>query len=356
MKRKQKNLKNNINVVKLSIDELIEADYNPRKKLSPIDKEYQEIKRSIEQFGYVQPLIVNYDKTIIGGHQRLTVLKDLGYKEIDVILIDVDKTQEKALNVALNKITGRWDSKLLKGLLNDLNANKFDLSLTGFKPNVLDLGIKGDANDTQKLVEGILNLEKAQYEGVGKYDIPEINPVYELPEINEWIGFNYVLSDTNPQGKAVHFFIDDYQFERVWNNPDKYIDKLKKYVCVASPDFSPYGDMPLILQIYNHYRKHWVARYFQENGITVIPTIRCSSDKRSLDWYLDGEPKKSIVCISSMWSTTSHEMKEAFINEYNKMKKTLNPSKVFVYGKQIDEIKGNIEYIQTFGDMRWKRG
>ena len=342
---------------KLPIDQIKEADYNPRKKLNPKDKEYQEIKRSIEEFGYVQPLIVNKDYTIIGGHQRLTVLKDLGFKEIDVVMVDVDKTQEKALNIALNKITGRWDSKLLSGLLNDLNSNSFDLSLTGFQPNVLTLGISGDARNTQeKLVEGILNLEKAQYEGTGKYDIPEILPVYELPEITEWIGFNYVLSDEHPEGKAVHFFIDDYQFERVWNNPDKYIEKLKKYVCVASPDFSPYGDMPLCLQIYNHYRKHWVARYFQENGITVIPTIRCSTDKRSMSWYLDGEPEESIVIISSMWATTSEEMKQAFLKEFKKMKNKLNPTKVFVYGKEIEGLSGNIEYVQTFGDQRWNRG
>ena len=181
---------------KLSIDQIRAADYNPRKQLTPKDKEYQEIKRSIEEFGYVQPLIVNKDHTIIGGHQRLTVLRDLGYKEIDVIIVDVDKTQEKALNIALNKISGRWDSKLLSGLLKDLDATKFDLTLTGFEPKVLDLGIRGDARNTQeKLVEGILNLNKAQYEGVGKWDIPEIYPVYDLPEIKEWIGFNYVLSD-----------------------------------------------------------------------------------------------------------------------------------------------------------------
>ena len=135
---------------KLPIDQIKEADYNPRKKLNPKDKEYQEIKRSIEEFGYVQPLIVNKDYTIIGGHQRLTVLKDLGFKEIDVVMVDVDKTQEKALNIALNKITGRWDSKLLSGLLNDLNSNSFDLSLTGFQPNVLTLGISGDARNTQE--------------------------------------------------------------------------------------------------------------------------------------------------------------------------------------------------------------
>ena len=345
-----------MNIQKLKVEDLIEASYNPRKKLNPKDREYQEIKRSIEEFGYVQPLIVNKDYTIIAGHQRLTVLKDLGFKEIDVIIVDVDKTQEKALNIALNKITGRWDSKLLNGLLQDLNAQKFDLKLTGFEPKVLDLGIHGDARNTQeKLVEGILNLEKAQYEGVGKYDIPQILPVYELPEIKEWIGFNYVLSDDNPEGKAVHFFIDDYQFERVWNNPDKYIEKLRKYVCVASPDFSPYGDMPLVLQLYNHYRKHWVARYFQENGVTVIPTIRSSTDKRSLGWYLDGEPENSIVIYSSMWGNKKN-VQSAMKEEWKRMIKTLCPKRIYVYGDVfplMEEEKARIVKIPKFAEKRW---
>lgn len=344
---------------KLPIDEIREADYNPRKKLNPKDKEYQEIKRSIEEFGYVQPLIVNKDHTIIGGHQRLTILKDLGFTEIDVIVVDVDKTQEKALNIALNKITGRWDTKMLNGLLQDLNGNEFDLTLTGFQPNVIDMGIRGDARSTQeKLVEGILNLEKAQYEGVGKYDIPEILPVYELPEIKEWIGFNYVLSDPNPEGKAVHFFIDDYQFERIWNNPDKYIEKLSKYVCVASPDFSPYGDMPLVLQLYNHYRKHWIGRYFQEHGITVIPTIRGSMNKDFEKDSFDGEPHNSIVIISSMWQDKDEEMEKANRKSIRKMLQILNPSKIFIYGdkaKLVEEMyDGEIEYIKSFTKTRWK--
>lgn len=352
------NQKESLRLKKLKVDQIIAADYNPRKKLNPNDKEYQEIKRSIEEFGYVQPLIVNSDYTIIGGHQRLTVLKDLGFKEIDVIIVDVDKNQEKALNIALNKISGRWDSKLLSGLLQELNSNKFDLTLTGFEPKVLDIGIRGDAKDTQdNLVEGILNLNKAQYNGVGKYDIPEILPVYELPEIKEWIGFNYVLSDNDPEGKAVHFFIDDYQFERLWNNPAKYVDKLKQYVCVASPDFSPYGDMPLILQIYNHYRKHWIARYLQDQGVTVIPTIRCSTDKRSLDWFLDGEPKNSIVVYSTMWASLDDGVGVTMEKEFKKMVKTLDPKKIYVYGQLYDLItKSNIptERIPTFAEKRFK--
>ena len=221
--------------------------------------------------------------------------------------------------------------------------------------NVAEMVEKVDwAEETQEKVENILNLGKANYYGVGKYDIPEIMPVYELPEIKQWIGFNYVLSDDEPEGKAVHFFIDDYQFERIWNNIDAYVDKLKRYVCVLSPDFSPYSDMPLATQIFNHYRKHWVGRYLQEHGVNVIPTIRASVDERSYEWYLDGEPKEGIVCISSMWATTNDEIYKSFLKEYNTMYETLKPIKIFVYGKPIEGLPGNIEYIESFAESRWK--
>lgn len=118
--------------IKKKTDELKYANYNPRKKLKPEDKEYQKIKKSIEEFGYVEPIIINKDNTIIGGHQRLTVLKDLGYKEVDVIQIDIDKTKEKALNIALNKITGEWDYSMLGDLLLDLDSLNYDLEFTGF--------------------------------------------------------------------------------------------------------------------------------------------------------------------------------------------------------------------------------
>ena len=83
------------------IADLIPASYNPRKKLKPGDKEYEKIKNSIKEFGYVEPIIINSDMTIIGGHQRATVLSDLGYTEVECIMVDIDKTKEKALNVAL---------------------------------------------------------------------------------------------------------------------------------------------------------------------------------------------------------------------------------------------------------------
>lgn len=118
-------------------------------------------------------------------------------------------------------------------------------------------------DETNTIIEGhgrMLAIRKLHQEGTGPYDIPALQKTTKLPKITRWIGFNEVLSDTKPKSHTgVHFFVDDYQFERIWNRPDDYIPQLKKYACVASPDFSPYGDMPLITQMFNHYRKHWVG-------------------------------------------------------------------------------------------------
>lgn len=120
---------------KIKISKLIPAEYNPRKALKPGDKEYEKIKRSIDEFGYVDPVIVNNDMTIIGGHQRVTVLQGLGYDEIDCVVVDVDKNKEKALNIALNKITGEWNKELLADLIADLQSQEdIDVGITGFEP------------------------------------------------------------------------------------------------------------------------------------------------------------------------------------------------------------------------------
>ena len=122
----------------IRLSELHPASYNPRKKLKKGDKEYEKIKQSLLKFGYVDPIIVNKDLTVIGGHQRLTVLKDLDYETAKCVIVDLSKEDEKALNIALNKITGQWDDQLLADLLLDLQESDYNLDLTGFEPPEID--------------------------------------------------------------------------------------------------------------------------------------------------------------------------------------------------------------------------
>jgi DNA modification methylase len=120
-------------IVKKRIEDLKPADYNPRKDLKPGDKEYEKLKRSLKEFGYVEPVIWNETTgRVVGGHQRLKVLKDLGYTEIDCVIVNLTEEKEKALNIALNKISGEWDNNLLADLLKELDKDGFDVTLTGF--------------------------------------------------------------------------------------------------------------------------------------------------------------------------------------------------------------------------------
>ena len=135
-------------IEKLKTERLIPADYNPRKDLKPGDPEYEKLKRSIEQFGYVEPVIWN--KTtgrVVGGHQRLKVLLDMGITEVECVVIEMDEEKEKSLNVALNKISGDWDKDKLALLIADLQGADFDVSLTGFEPAELDALFKDSLKD-----------------------------------------------------------------------------------------------------------------------------------------------------------------------------------------------------------------
>ena len=120
------------------LKDLKPAEYNPRIDLTPEDKDYQDIVNSIGHFSYVDPIIVNRDGTVIGGHQRLKVLLALGYTEADVVALDLDKNDEKALNIALNKIAGDWEPGKLQNVLKELDLGDFDITLTGFSRQEFD--------------------------------------------------------------------------------------------------------------------------------------------------------------------------------------------------------------------------
>ena len=153
-------------IEKINISKLNPAEYNPRKDLQPGDAEYEKLKRSMEQFGYVEPVVWN--KTtgrVIGGHQRLKVLVDLGLKEVDCVVVEMDKEREKALNIALNKINGEWDTDKLAMLISDLQESDFDVSLTGFDEDELaDLFEKSEEREVKEdEFDLTAELEKASF-------------------------------------------------------------------------------------------------------------------------------------------------------------------------------------------------
>lgn len=337
-------------IVSKRLNELKPYAKNPRRNDAAVDA----VANSIREFGFKVPLVIDKNGVIVAGHTRYKAAQKLGINELPCIIAD-DLTDEqiRAFRIVDNKVAEKadWDFALLDEEIEDLP--EFNFEDFGFEFNYQEDEVENKI-ETQDRVENILNLGRACYEGVGAYDIPQLEPISaeEIGEITEWIGFNYVLSDDNPAGKAVHFFVDDYQFERIWNNPEKYVEKLSEYACVLTPDFSPYADMPMATQIFNHYRKHWVGKYLQERGVKIVPTIRASRDERSLKWYLDGEPKGGVVCISSMWAKDG-EARDYFLREFGLMKEKLKPTKIFVYGNEVDGIN-DVEYVQTFTRKRFE--
>lgn len=189
-----------------------------------------------------------------------------------------------------------------------------------------------------------LNLLDLAFTGVGKYDIPKIEPVTEL-YIKDWIGFNFAMtSKKNRDMTGLQFFIDDYQFERVWNLPKRFTKLVSQYGAVLTPDFSQYLDFPKAVQIFNHYRKHWCGAYWQEMGATVIPTIRWG-DKESYDWCFDGEPEGGIVAVSNVGLMRNKEDRQRFMDGYNEMLVRLQPKEVLLFGHIFDDYKGPVHYI-----------
>ena len=131
---------NNLTIKKMKIADLNPAKYNPRKELKPGDKEFEKLKNSIEHFGYVELIVVNTanHNTVISGHQRLNVLKYLNVDEIECVTVEMNETEEKALNIAMNKVSGEWNEQLLADLIVDLQSVDFNVDLTGFEAPELE--------------------------------------------------------------------------------------------------------------------------------------------------------------------------------------------------------------------------
>ena len=190
------------------------------------------------------------------------------------------------------------------------------------------------------------NLERRIFDGVGEYDIPELKPTH-FDGNCEFISFNCAANTKDREKKGVHFFIDDYQFNRLWTNIDRYVDMLSQFKYVMTPDFSTYTDFPKAIQIYNHYRKHWVGAYLQEAGVQVIPTISWSTPD-SFEWCFEGETVGGTVAVSSVGCMNSKAKKELFLAGYEEMVKRLQPKSIIFYGTVPDECKGNIVRIKAF--------
>lgn len=155
-----------VEIVKMPIADLNPAVYNPRVELKPGMPEYEKLRRSIETFGLVEPIVWNRRTgNVVGGHQRLSVERDLGRTETFVSIVDLDEREEMVLNVALNKVEGQWDEIKLKDLLQELDTGDIDLELTGF-----------DMDEIEKLMTAYYNPDFQPGGEDEQGDLGEIDP------------------------------------------------------------------------------------------------------------------------------------------------------------------------------------
>lgn len=166
------------------------------------------------------------------------------------------------------------------------------------------------------IMRGLENMNKRVFESNNRYDFPDLKKValIEVDGIE-----NLKIKDFECARKCrydcdlVHFFIDDYKFENVWKCPDKYIKPFQRAKRIIMPDFSIYYDMPKPLKVYNKYRNHWLARYFSDNGITVVPNFSVGTFD-DYYWSIEGYPQNSVVAVSDIGVVRNLDDRAAFEN------------------------------------------
>lgn len=202
--------------------------------------------------------------------------------------------------------------------------------------------------DWQDMLDS-LNLKKGLFPSSNVFNIPEMRA--ENFDINKLIPYRV---DKKRDGTA-HFFLDDYRFERCWNNPLSQLKTLKEYQGVLTPDFSLYLDYPLALQIWQVYRNRWLGCFWQSQGINVIPTIGWS-DERSFDFAFLGVQKESPVAIGTVGILKDKTTLKPFLKGFEKMVQTINPSIIIAYGNPIQELESikNIRWFEPYSS-KWKK-
>ena len=335
-------------------DTTLRIEYISIGKLTPNKKnarahhadDIQCIKNSIEQFGMCDPIGVwGDDNIIVEGQGRLQALKELGYTEVPTIRLDFLSDEERrAYGIAHNKTAenSSWDFENLNAEMSDLSVD-FDFSNFGFISS-------DDGDDDYKEITdekpnerirtvNSYNLQLYDEErAVGKYQMPLIDKSQIIP--NELIGFNYMKS-TQDHNVGIHCFIDDYQFERLWNSPQLYIDDILKFDCILTPDFSLYMDMPLAMKIWNVYRSRLLGQFWQDCGMEVIPTVQWA-EPATYEFCFDGIPQNSVVAVSTI-GVKKGESLAIWNDGMHEMIKRLKPQTILVYGGKLDFDYGSID-------------
>ena len=180
-----------------------------------------------------------------------------------------------------------------------------------------------------------------RFHAEGFYQMPVIDPVDHIPD--DLIGFNYALTATD-KTSGIHFYVDDYQFERVWNQPLFYLEKLAEFDCVLTPDFSLYTEMPIAMKVWNIYRSRLIGQIAQRLGLIVIPTVSWCEEE-TFRFCFDGLPKRSTLSISTIGVKQDDYNFSLWKAGVDEMIKRLKPRTLLIYGGKVDYDFGNIKTV-----------
>ena len=327
----------------MDINKIIPYERNARnnKKAIPI------VADSIREFGLRGQIVLESreNPVIVTGHTRVEACKSLGWTEIpdeNIAYCDgLTEEQIKAYRIADNK-TGeisKWNIGLLKSemkSIGNIDMTKFGIN---FKSTRLNYGAERLRTDKA------YNLDLINRFDCNERGFPELKPIMARPK--EIIAFHY--AKTTPQeerkNKAICFFEDDYQFERIWNSPQQYLGLLKQFSHVLTPDFSLYMDMPEPMQAWNRYRSQALGAYWQRNGIKVIPTLSWAQPD-SYKFCFEGIPKRSTVATSTVGVKQDELATEVFKDGLQQALKLLKPKRLLLYGGNVGITFKDIEVIE----------
>ena len=331
-------------ITNIKIDNIIPYENNPRHN----DEAVEYVKNSIQEFGFKVPIVIDKNNVIVTGHTRYKACRELGIEKIPCIRAD-DLTDEqiKAFRVADNSVSdvATWDFDKLEIELQDLDIDfkDFALDMEQFNHDTEEEEDDGYYGDERERTNNAYNMDLIDYENLTNdfWQMPIIKNDHVVP--SDLIGFNY--AKTSKEKKCgIHFFLDDYQFERVWNDPEKYIDVLKEYECILSPDFSLYMDMTMPIKIWNVYRSRQIGAFYQSRGIKVIPTISWA-EKETFKFCFQGIPKGSVVAVSTIGVKEHEEALQVWKDGMEEMIKQIEPETIIVYGGKLDFDYGKIKVV-----------
>lgn len=177
------------------------------------------------------------------------------------------------------------------------------------------------------------NFNIASFEVSNQYGFPELFPVKKPVHCDNWIDFETAKRKRDTSRAGLHFFIDDYKFQCLWNSPKRYIDFLVRRSYVVMPDFSMYTNFPAALQIYNKYRNHWLAAYYSVKGVRIIPCVLATSSEH-FGWIFDGLPKNSVLAVSDIGVARGGD-RLMFRDTYDTMIRRLEPIQILYFTRSI---------------------